>query len=121
MSNISIIENLFEALSTLYKYGNIAYIGGGLKTGLHNILEAAVYGIPIVFGNKYSKFQEAKDLIQLKGAFSFATEKELEDILNKLFSDTNYCKKTGEINSVYIEKNKGAVEKIISITNNKFK
>jgi len=121
--NISLLENKkiliidnIGILSSLYKYGTIAYIGGGLKTGLHNILEAAVYGIPVVFGNNYSKFQEAKDLVQLNGAFNFSKEVELKTILNKLFSDKSFCEKTGDINRTYIEKNKGAVEKIISIT-----
>jgi len=109
---ILIIDNI-GMLSSLYKYAKIAYIGGGLKTGLHNILEAAVYGVPVVFGNKYDKFQEAKDLIALKGAFSIKNEKELESVFNKLLSDAVFCQKTGEINRVYIEKNKGAVDKII--------
>lgn len=69
-AKVLVIDNI-GLLSSLYGYGQIAYIGGGFGAGIHNTLEAATYGIPVLFGPNYKKFQEAKDLIELGGGFSF--------------------------------------------------
>ncbi|TDQ10368.1 3-deoxy-D-manno-octulosonic acid transferase [Pedobacter metabolipauper] len=77
-ARVLIIDNI-GLLSSLYQYGNIAYIGGGFGVGIHNTLEAAAFGIPIIFGPKYDKFQEAKDLIAIGAAISISSSAELKD------------------------------------------
>jgi 3-deoxy-D-manno-octulosonic-acid transferase len=111
-SSVMIIDNV-GMLSTLYKYATIAYIGGGFnKSGIHNILEAAVYGKPVVFGPNYKKFQEANQLIKISGAFSIKNTTELEAILNKLRND-KIQDATGKISKEFVIKNAGASEKIM--------
>lgn len=67
-----VIIDCFGLLSSIYRYGEVAYVGGGFGTGIHNVLEAAVYGIPVIFGPKYHKFKEARDLIAAGGGFSIS-------------------------------------------------
>lgn len=111
--DILIIDNV-GLLSSLYYYGDYAYIGGAFGKGLHNILEAATYGIPVIFGNKsYSKFQEAKDLIALGGAFPVGDEKTLNKVFYRL-SNYSVRQKAGEINESYVNSHTGATEKILA-------
>ena len=77
-------------LSSLYKYATLAYVGGGFGKGIHNTVEAAIYGIPVVFGPKYDKFREAHDLITCQGGFSIKNYEELSDTLDKLFENPKY-------------------------------
>ena len=106
-SNILIIDNI-GMLSSLYQYGNIAYIGGGFGVGIHNTLEAAAFGLPVIFGPKYQKFQEAKDLIALRAAKSISNSAELL----QAFEDFNQTE-SGGIASNYVAQQKGATEMII--------
>lgn len=111
--DILIIDNI-GLLSSLYAYGDYAYIGGAFGKGLHNVLEAATYSIPIMFGDKsYSKFQEAKDLIALGGAFAIKDQDELNKVFQKL---STFSKRTtaGQTNQAYVESNTGATEKIMA-------
>ena len=85
-----------------------------LKTGLHNILEPATFGIPIVIGNKYSKFKEAKDLVSSKGCISIKNQQEFDSIFKKLKSDADFRMQTGAINSKYIQENLGATKQIMN-------
>lgn len=111
--NLLIIDNV-GLLSSLYYYGDYAYIGGAFGKGLHNILEAATYGIPVVFGNKnYTKFQEAEDLIALGGAFTVKDSATLGQVFQEINSFASR-QKAGEINRAYVKSNTGATEKIIS-------
>lgn len=103
----------FGLLSSIYRYGEIAYIGGGFGTGIHNILEAAVYGMPVIFGPKYSKFMEAKQLIEESGAYSIKDYNELSTLLDKLASDTNFLAVTGQNAGNYVTKNLGASEAVL--------
>ena len=105
-----LIIDSFGKLSTIYRYGKIAYIGGGFGAGIHNINEAAVYGMPIVFGPKFAKFKEAKDLIKIGGAFTVSSTSETSAILSKLTSDSEACKKAGETAANYIKQNIGATD-----------
>jgi 3-deoxy-D-manno-octulosonic-acid transferase len=100
----------------LYKYADIAYIGGGFGVGIHNILEAATFGKPIVFGEKYQKFKEAVDLINLKSAFNISDFSELEGIFNKLLTDNELLKQTSVTSAKYVKDNAGAVKIILSKT-----
>lgn len=101
-------------LSKIYSYASIAYVGGALgNTGLHNTLEPAVFGIPIIIGNKYSKFPEAEALINNGGMFSIANKIEFHKTLNDLIINSDFREKAGSKNKTFIKKNKGAVIQIL--------
>ncbi|WP_299098869.1 glycosyltransferase N-terminal domain-containing protein [uncultured Winogradskyella sp.] len=101
-------------LSKVYSYADIAYVGGGAgSTGLHNILEPAVFGIPILIGKNYDKFPEAKELIELHGVITVSNSTEFNSNINTLITESTYRKNKGYINKNYIDSNKGAVLKII--------
>jgi 3-deoxy-D-manno-octulosonic-acid transferase len=110
---VLIIDNI-GLLSRLYRYGEFAYVGGAFGKGLHNILEAACYGIPILFGDRnYSKFQEARDLINRGGAFEVSSYPDLKakyEMLNIPESFLLAC----EVTKQYVVENLGATEKIMS-------
>lgn len=113
IKNCLIIDNI-GMLSSLYRYAKIAYIGGGFGSGIHNILEAAVFGVPVIFGPNYHKFREAEELISLGGAFSIRSEKELSDCVGKLLSNETFLAITSKICFNYVNKNRGAVDRIIN-------
>lgn len=104
---VLIIDNI-GMLSSLYKYGDVAYIGGGFGVGIHNILEAATFGLPVVFGPNYKKFREAVDLIGLKGAFSINDYSELTSVLSFLLNDKREKGRAGETAKNYVSVNKGS-------------
>lgn len=107
-SQVLIIDNI-GMLSSLYQYANIAYIGGGFGAGIHNTLEAAAFGLPVIFGPKYDKFQEAKDLITIGAAKSITT-------VGELISAFEFFK-ANEMSSAnakkYVTQKKGATEMIV--------
>ena len=105
--NVLIIDSI-GILPNIYKYGDLAYIGGGFGSGIHNILEAATFGLPLVFGPNYQKFKEANELIELGGAKSISNYSELEITI---LSSINFNK---SIAKNYIKSNAGATEIIIS-------
>lgn len=111
---VLIIDNI-GMLSSLYKYGEVAYIGGGFDQGIHNVLEAAVHGIPVIFGPRYQKFKEARDLIALQAAFSISNEKELKDAIRKL-KDEAFCKAAGQKAGEYVKSHTGATQQILEFT-----
>jgi 3-deoxy-D-manno-octulosonic-acid transferase len=101
-------------LSKIYSYADIAYVGGAMgSTGLHNILEPAVFGIPIIIGKNYNKFPEAKIMIENGGVLSINSESELQNKLDLLVKSPENRLKIGSINQNFIEKNKGAVDQIM--------
>ncbi|MDA0316826.1 MAG: 3-deoxy-D-manno-octulosonic acid transferase [Bacteroidetes bacterium] len=109
------IVDTIGILSKIYNYANIAYVGGGMgSSGLHNTLEAAVFGIPIIIGKNYDKFPEAKEMLERGGLFSVRDYKSFETTLDRFVVDANYREKCGKINKIYIEDNKGATSKILA-------
>ena len=100
-------------LTQIYAYADIAYVGGAFKTGLHNILEPATYGTPVVIGPKYSKFQEAKDLVALGSCVVVNNTEELSAIFNRLIVDDYYKNELGTKNREFILKNKNATKFIM--------
>lgn len=100
-------------LSSVYHYGKIAYIGGGFGVGIHNTLEAATFGMPILFGPNYHKFQEAKDLIEDKAAFSIESYEQLREKFNDLVIDENVLKTSSEQAKLYVLSKVGATESIL--------
>lgn len=117
-SQVFIIDTI-GILTKIYAAADVAYVGGGLKTGLHNILEPATFGIPVVIGNKYDKFKEAVDLVKIGGCISIKNQAEFTDCFINLKKDENYRKLTGAINKKYIEDNLGATEKIMNYLKDK--
>lgn len=104
-------------LTKVYSYADVAYIGGGIgmgANGLHNILEAATFGVPIIIGENYTNFPEAKKLKELNGLFSVATPQEFFDIFNQLKTDASFCEKTGLISKNFIFNNRGATDIILN-------
>lgn len=110
-SHVLIIDRI-GLLSKLYKYGSVAYVGGAFGKGLHNILEAAVFQLPVIFGPHYSKFQEASILIHEKGAFSISSSEELFLKLDLLLEDENLKNEMGQHAKDFIYKSKGASAQI---------
>ena len=108
-----VIINCFGQLASIYRYGQIAYIGGGFRDGIHNTLEAAVYGIPVLFGPNHQKFKEAVDLLQLGGGFSVSNQAEFIDTMDKLLANTSLQKESGEKARTYVHANAGVTEKIM--------
>jgi 3-deoxy-D-manno-octulosonic-acid transferase len=100
-------------LSTIYRYADIAYIGGAFATGLHNIQEPAVNGIPIIFGPKYMNFREAVELVELGGAFSISSGKALHSTLKALLDNEERYNSACRISKDYMLENTGATEKIM--------
>ena len=111
--DVIIIDNV-GMLSSLYQYGNIAYVGGGFSTGIHNILEAATFGLPIIFGPDYTDFQEAHDLIEIGGAYTIKNQNEFNNIIEKLITNDQLTKEKGGICKSYIEQNTGATKTLIN-------
>lgn len=111
--NVFILDTI-GYLSRVYSYADIVYIGGAAgTTGLHNILEPAVFSIPIIIGKNHHKFPEAKTLIQLGGVTSVSSSAKFNSKLSSLIIDSTLRKHEGSINKDYIEKNKGAVIQIL--------
>ena len=109
------IVDTIGLLSKIYSYANIAYIGGGMGTsGLHNTLEAATFGLPIVIGKNYQKFPEAKAMLSNGGLFSIRDFESLESTLNMLINDSQKRTEYGQKNKDYIEGSKGASELVMS-------
>lgn len=113
-AQVLIIDNI-GMLSSLYRYGNVAYIGGGFGKSIHNTLEAAVYGIPVVFGPAYEKFNEAIGLIGCKGGFGVHTPEELQKTLDDLLGNENHRIVTGRNAGNFVKENLGATDKILSV------
>ncbi len=110
-----LIIDTIGLLTKIYNYANVAYIGGGMgETGLHNILEAATFGVPIIIGKNYTHFPEAKKLKELNGLFSVATPQEFTHVFNQLKTDTSFCEKTGVISKNFILNNRGATNRVLN-------
>lgn len=102
-------------LSKIYSYADIAYVGGAMgQTGLHNILEPAVFGVPIIIGRNYKKFPEAFQMIAHGGVVAIDNAQELKYTLNELLEDFEKREHLGELNELFIIKNKGAVVQIMA-------
>ena len=109
-----LIVDSFGLLSSIYRYGDLAYIGGGFGAGIHNVLEAAVYGIPVIFGPKYQKFKEARDLLQVRGAFSITDEKTFESKMEELSTYRDLLEAAGAAAGDFVKSNIGATNRIIA-------
>jgi 3-deoxy-D-manno-octulosonic-acid transferase len=113
-AEVLIIDNI-GMLSSLYRYGKVAYIGGGFGKGIHNILEAATFGLPVLFGPNYGKFQEAVNLIKAGGAFPVADYSALKAILDSLITDTDKNTSSSRIARQFVKENLGATNIILEL------
>ncbi|MFT6997728.1 MAG: 3-deoxy-D-manno-octulosonic-acid transferase [Cryomorphaceae bacterium] len=116
-SRVLIIDTI-GLLGRLYHYGEVALIGGGFGSGIHNTLEATVYGIPVVFGPKHEKFREAVGLKSLGAAFSVENQIDFESIMIQLLNDDSFRRKAGEKAKRYVDTHAGATEKILKEISN---
>ncbi len=112
-ARLLIIDNI-GILSYAYRYGLIAWIGGGFGKGIHNILEAAAFGLPVIFGPEYKKFREAVSLMDTGGAFSVSDKDTTTEIFMKLLNDKNFFEKSSGACLEYVKQNTGATEKILA-------
>lgn len=111
-TRVVIIDSIGQ-LSYLYRYGALAYIGGGFGKGIHNILEAATYGLPVIFGPAYTKFSEAVDLAAMGGAFPVQDERELLFTIHQQFENPELLKTSSQIAANYVKDKLGATSKIL--------
>jgi len=116
-----LIVNTMGMLSSLYRYSHIAYIGGGFGKGIHNILEAVVYGTPVCFGPNHQKFQEAKDIIALGGGAIVSSAEGFSYVVNAWLSDNESWQHASDICRQYTQSNIGSSEKIFETVRNYLK
>jgi 3-deoxy-D-manno-octulosonic-acid transferase len=112
-TQVLVIDNI-GMLSSLYRYGNIAYIGGGFGVGIHNTLEAAAFGLPVIFGPNYQKFKEARELVSQHLGFSVNSTDELKNVFSNLVNDETGLQAVSEKTKEYVKANTGATEMIIT-------
>ena len=108
-----LIIDCFGLLSSIYRYANVAFIGGGFIDGIHNVLEAAVYNVPTVFGPNHQEFHEAGELIDLGGAFVVDGTDSFRLLMDKFVSDRRYLENSGQAAGEYVNSNKGTTERIL--------
>ena len=113
---IVIIIDTIGILSSLYQYGKVAYIGGGFGKGIHNTLEAATFGLPVIFGPKYQKFQEAVDLVATQAAYPIHDYASFDVILSNLLDDQLLLNTSGGSARKLVLDNLGATEQILDLT-----
>lgn len=109
-----IIIDCFGLLSSIYHYGEIAYVGGGFGVGIHNVLEAAVWDMPVIFGPNNQNFQEAQGLKRAGGGFDFETYEEFHEIVSRLMNDEEYLAQSGKKAGKFVKSMTGATEMILN-------
>ncbi|NOX88980.1 MAG: glycosyltransferase [Calditrichaeota bacterium] len=108
-----LIVDVVGVLADLYQYADIAYVGGSFKQGIHNVMEAAVYGIPVIYGPKYENSYEAAQLVKEKSAFVVRDKEDFLKISETLFSDADYRKETGAKVELFVRKKTGTTRKLL--------
>ena len=109
-----IIIDCFGLLSSIYRYGQIAYVGGGFGVGIHNVLEAAVWGMPVIFGPNNSRFIEAQGLKAALGGFDISNAANFDTLATKLINSKTYLEETSKNAANYVGENAGATQKLLS-------
>lgn len=111
-SSVLILDTM-GMLSSIYQYGNVAFIGGGFNNGIHNLLEPSVFGLPVLFGPNHQKFNEANELINLKAGFEIANDDDFVKFLTRFLTNEDYLKATSTISRNYVVSKSGGTAKII--------
>jgi 3-deoxy-D-manno-octulosonic-acid transferase len=114
-----LIVDTIGLLTKIYSYADVAYIGGGFATGLHNVLEPAAFGLPVIIGPQFDKFKEAVDLVQNKGCVVVHDDLEFKKTVDTLFLDSFYRREKGQIAGDYILNNIGATSMIMKYVSDK--
>lgn len=114
----TLVINKIGLLSKIYRYARFAYIGAGFYDGIHNIQEAIVFDVPVIFGPKYKSFEEAVDLVELRGAFVIHNQKELEDMFYKFINDEQAYAEASKICHDYVAGKIGATKSIMAVLEN---
>ena len=109
-----LIIDCFGLLSSMYNYGDVAYIGGGFGVGIHNTLEAAVWNMPVIFGPNNKKFQEAQGLLKSGGGFEINTYEDFSGLMNSLMNDEVFLKQAGDKAGAFVAHLAGATDKVLS-------
>ena len=112
-----LIVDTYGMLSSIYRYGNVAYVGGGFGVGIHNVPEAAVYGVPVIIGPNHHKFREAEALLQLGGCFEITSSETFAMTMDLLTQNPEKRSKAGEAAGNYILQNAGAADRIFNSIN----
>ncbi len=107
-----LIINCFGLLSSIYRYGEVAYVGGGFGVGIHNVPEAAVYGVPVLIGPNNKRFREAQDMLRLGGCMEIHNQEDFDATLYQLTTDEEALRRAGRACAQYIDINAGATDKI---------
>lgn len=109
-----LIIDCFGLLSSMYNYGNVAYIGGGFGVGIHNTLEAAVWNMPVIFGPNNKKFQEAQGLLKSGGGFEINTYEDFSGLMSSLMNDETFLKQAGDKAGAFVAHLAGATDKVLA-------
>ena len=109
-----LIIDCFGLLSSMYHYGDVAYIGGGFGVGIHNTLEAAVWNMPVIFGPNNKKFQEAQGLLKSGGGFEINTFEDFAVLMKSMMNDEAFLKSAGEKAGEFVAGLSGATDKVLS-------
>ena len=109
-----LIIDCFGLLSSMYNYGDVAYIGGGFGVGIHNTLEAAVWNMPVIFGPNNKKFQEAQGLLKSGGGFEINTNEDFSGLMNSLMNDEAFLKQAGDKAGAFVAHLAGATDKVLA-------
>ena len=109
-----LIIDCFGLLSSMYNYGDVAYIGGGFGVGIHNTLEAAVWNMPVIFGPNNKKFQEAQDLLKSGGGFEINTYEDFSGLMSSLMNDETFLKQAGDKAGTFVAHLAGATDKVLT-------
>lgn len=109
-----LIIDCFGLLSSIYGYGDVAYVGGGFGVGIHNVLEAAVWGMPVIFGPNNKRFQEAQDLLAAGGGLEIDSYSQFEAVMNTYVTDSSAIRHDGDKAAGYVEAKAGATGKILT-------
>ncbi len=108
-----LIIDTIGILTKIYSYADLAYVGGGFVTGLHNTLEPAIFGIPVIIGPNFNGFAEAEELVQLGGVNSIKDSSQFNNLVNTYSKNNEYRLKIGQINANYIQEKAGATKRIV--------
>lgn len=109
-----LIIDCFGLLSSMYNYGDVAYIGGGFGVGIHNTLEAAVWNMPVIFGPNNKKFQEAQGLLKSGGGFEINTYEDFSGLMTSLMNDETFLKQAGDMAGAFVAHLAGATDKVLA-------
>ena len=109
-----LIIDCFGLLSSMYNYGDVAYIGGGFGVGIHNTLEAAVWNMPVIFGPNNKKFQEAQGLLKSDGGFEINTYEDFSGLMSSLMNDETFLKQAGDKAGAFVAHLAGATDKVLA-------